>query len=61
MVSLVGHASDDRVHFLCVFVAIVRVEALDLTSELRLNNRYYDLPLVRDVKPGHASSDARLF
>jgi hypothetical protein len=61
MVSLVGYASDNRVYFLYVFVAIVRVEALDLTSKLRLNNRYCDLLLVRNVKLGYASSDARLF
>jgi hypothetical protein len=61
MVSLVGYTSDNRVYFLYVFVAIVRVEVLDLTSELRLDNRYYNLPLVRDVKLGYVSSDARLF
>jgi hypothetical protein len=61
MVSLVGYASNNLVHFFCVFIAVVRVEALDLTGELRLDDRYYDLPLVSDVKPGHACSDARLF
>jgi hypothetical protein len=61
MVSLVGYASNNRIRLFCVFVAIVRVEAFDLTSELRLDDRYCDLPLVRDVKPGHAYSDARLF
>jgi hypothetical protein len=61
MVSLVGYTSNDRVYLFYIFVAIVRVEALDLTSELRLNDRYYDLPLVSDVKLGHTCSDTRLF
>ena len=61
MVSLVGYTSNDRVYLFYIFVAIVRVEALDLTSELRLDDRYYDLPLVGDVKPGYICSDARLF
>jgi hypothetical protein len=61
MVSLIGYASNYRVHLFYIIVAIVRVEALGLTSELRLNDRYYDLPLVSDVKPGYACSDARLF
>jgi hypothetical protein len=61
MVSLVGYASNDRIHLFYVFVAIVRVEAFDLTSEFRLNDRYYDLPLVRDVKSGYTYSDTRLF
>jgi hypothetical protein len=61
MVSLVSYASNNLVHFFYVFIAIVRVEALDLTSELRLNDRYYDLPLVSDIELGYACSDARLF
>jgi hypothetical protein len=61
MVSLVGYTSNDRVYLFYIFVAIVRVEVLDLTSELRLNDRYYDLPLVSDVKLGHICSDTRLF
>ena len=61
MVSLVGHASNDRIYLFRVFIAIVRVEALDLTGELRLDDRYYDLPPVGDVEPGHTCSDARLF
>jgi hypothetical protein len=61
VVSLVGHAPNDRVYFFRIFVAIVRVEALNLTGELRLYDRYYDLPLVGDVKLRHARSDARLF
>ena len=61
MVSLVSHTSNDRVYLFYIFIAIVRVEAFDLTSELRLNDRYCDLPLVGDVKPGYAYSDARFF
>jgi hypothetical protein len=61
MVSLVGHASNNLVYFFYVFIAVVRVEALDLTSELRLNDRYYNLPLVSDVELGYAYSDAYLF
>jgi hypothetical protein len=61
MVSLVGYTSNNRVYLFYIFVAIVRVEVLDLTSELRLNDRYYDLPLVSDVKLGHIYSDTRLF
>jgi hypothetical protein len=61
MVSLVGYTSDNRVYFLCIFVAIIRVEVLDLTSELRLNNRYYNLLLVRNIKLGYVSLDTRLF
>jgi hypothetical protein len=61
MVSLVGYASNNLVHFFYVFIAIVRVEALDLTGELRLDDRYYDLPPVSDVEPGYACSDTRLF
>ena len=61
MVSLVSHASNNRVYLFRVFIAIVRVEALDLTSEFRLNNRYYNLPLIGDVKLRHTYSDARLF
>ena len=61
MVSLVGYAPNDRVYFFRIFVAIVRVEALNLTSELRLYDRYYDLPLVSDVKPRYVRSDTRLF
>jgi hypothetical protein len=61
VVSLVGYASNNLVYFFCVFVAVVRVEVLDLTSEFRLNDRYYNLPLVSDVKPGYVYSDTRLF
>ena len=61
MVSLVSYASNDQVYLFYIFIAIVRVEAFDLTSELRLNDRYYDLPLVGDVKPGYVYSDARFF
>jgi hypothetical protein len=61
MVSLVSYTSDNRVYFLYVFITIIRVEVLDLTSELRLNNRYYNLLLVRDVKLEYVSSDTRLF
>jgi hypothetical protein len=61
MVLLVGYTSNNLVYFFYVFVAIVRVEALDLTSEFRLNDRYYDLPLVSDIKLGHVYSDTRLF
>ena len=61
MVSLIGHTSNNRIYLFRVFIAIVRVEALDLTGELRLNDRYYDLPLVSDVEPGYTYSDARLF
>jgi hypothetical protein len=61
VVSLVGHAPNHRVHFFYIFIAIVRVEALDLTSELRLDDRYCDLPPIRNMKPGYACSDARLF
>jgi hypothetical protein len=61
MVSLVGYASNNRIYFFYVFVAVVRIEAIDLTSELRLDDCYYNLPLVRNMKPGHVCSDARLF
>jgi hypothetical protein len=61
MVSLVGYTSNNLVYFFCVFIAVVRVEVLDLTSELRLDDRYYDLPLVRDVEPEYVYSDTRLF
>jgi hypothetical protein len=61
MVSLVGYVSNILVYFFGVFIAVVRVEVLDLTSELRLNDRYYNLPLVSNVEPGHVCSDARFF
>jgi hypothetical protein len=51
----------DSLIVVSVFVAVVRVEALDLTGKFRFDDRYCDLPLVSDVKPGHACSDARLF
>jgi hypothetical protein len=61
MVSLVGYTSNNRVYLFYVFVAIVRVETLNLTSELRLNDRYYNLPLICNIKLGYAYSDTRLF
>ena len=61
MVSLVGYTSNNQVYLFYIFIAIVRVEVLDLTSELRLNDRYCDLPLISDVKLGYTYSDARLF
>jgi len=61
MVALHGHASNDWVDFFCVFIALVRIEAFDLTSKLRLNNGYYDLSLVRNVEPWHAYSNACFF
>jgi hypothetical protein len=61
MVSLVGYTSNNLVYFFCIFVAIIRVEALNLTSKFRLNNRYYNLPLVSNIKLEYVYSDTRLF
>jgi hypothetical protein len=61
MVSLVGYTSNNWIYFFYVFIAIIRIEVIDLTSEFRLNDYYYDLPLVRNMKLGYIYSDARLF
>jgi hypothetical protein len=61
IVSLVGYTSNDRIYFFCIFIAVVRIEAIDLTSEFRLNDYYYNLPLVYNTKLRYVYSDARLF
>ena len=61
VVALYGHASNDWVDFFCVFIALVRIEAFDLTGKFRLNNGYCDLSPVRNVEPWHACTNARFF